>query len=113
MYLIATIFARGWEFGRNQAWRITGGAGLITVLTLIAAVILAISGHYPQWTFGPRPSLSVTLAIVDEGPACLGSGEELDAEINGCPDKRDARGLIDGLAVVGAESHAAEPEPER
>jgi hypothetical protein len=55
MYLIATIFARGWEFGRNQAWRITGGAGLITVLTLIAAVILAISGHYPQWTFGPRP----------------------------------------------------------
>jgi hypothetical protein len=26
-------------------------AGLITVLTLIAAVILAISGHYPQRTF--------------------------------------------------------------
>jgi len=46
-----TIFAGGWEFGRNQAWRITGGAGLITVLTLIAAVILAISGHYPQRTF--------------------------------------------------------------
>ena len=45
------IFAGGWEFGRNQAWRITGGAGLITVLTLIAAVILAISGHYPQRTF--------------------------------------------------------------
>jgi hypothetical protein len=51
MYLIATIFARGWEFGRNQAWRITGGAGLITVLTLIAAIILAISSHYPQRTF--------------------------------------------------------------
>jgi len=48
-----TIFAGGWEFGRNQAWRITGGAGLITVLTLIAAVILAISGHYPQRTFDP------------------------------------------------------------
>jgi hypothetical protein len=26
--------------------RITGGAGLITMLTLIAAVILAISGHH-------------------------------------------------------------------
>ena len=45
------IFAGGWEFGRNQAWRITGGAGLITVLTLITAVILAISGHYPQRIF--------------------------------------------------------------
>ena len=32
-------------------WRITGGAGLITVLTLIAAVILAISGRYPQRIF--------------------------------------------------------------
>jgi hypothetical protein len=40
------IFAGGWEFGRNQAWRITGDAGLIAALTLIAAVILAISGHY-------------------------------------------------------------------
>jgi hypothetical protein len=38
-------------------------------------------------SFGPCPSLSVTLAIVGEGPVCLGSGEELDAEINGCPDK--------------------------
>jgi hypothetical protein len=45
------IFAGGWQFGRNQAWRIIGGAGLITVLTLIAAVILAISGHYPQRIF--------------------------------------------------------------
>ena len=45
------IFAGRWEFGRNQAWRITGGAGLITVLTLIAAVILAIAGRYPQRTF--------------------------------------------------------------
>ena len=45
------IFAGSWEVGRNQAWRITGGAGLITVLTLIAAVILAISGRYPQRTF--------------------------------------------------------------
>jgi hypothetical protein len=110
MYLIVTIFAGGWEFGRNQAWRITGGAGLITVLTLIAAVILVISGHYPQRTFGPRPSLSVTLAIVGEGAVCLGGVEERDAQINGGPDERDARGLFDGLAIVGAQAHAAEPE---
>ena len=45
------IFAGGWEFGRNQAWRITGGAGLITVLTLIAAVILAIPGSHGQRIF--------------------------------------------------------------
>jgi hypothetical protein len=42
---------RGWECGRNKAWRITGGAGLITVLTLITAVILAISGRCPQQIF--------------------------------------------------------------
>jgi threonine/homoserine/homoserine lactone efflux protein len=45
------ILAGGWEYGRNQAWRIIGGAGLMAVLTLIAAVILAISGHYPQRIF--------------------------------------------------------------
>jgi hypothetical protein len=42
---------RGWEFGRNAAWRITGGGDLITLLALIAAVILAISGRYPQRIF--------------------------------------------------------------
>jgi hypothetical protein len=45
------IFAGGGECGRNEAWRITGGAGLITVLTLITAVILAISGRCPQRIF--------------------------------------------------------------
>jgi hypothetical protein len=39
---------RGWEFGRNEGWRITGRAGLITVLTLIAAVILTIPGSHGQ-----------------------------------------------------------------
>lgn len=45
------IFAGAENFGRNEAWRITGGAGRITVLTLIAAVILAISGSYGQRIF--------------------------------------------------------------
>jgi hypothetical protein len=42
---------RAGNFGRNQAWRITGGAGLITVLTLVAAVILTIPGSHGQRIF--------------------------------------------------------------
>ena len=45
------IFAGGWEFGRSAAWRITGGVGLITLLAVIAVVILAVSGRYPQRLF--------------------------------------------------------------
>ena len=45
------IFAGGWEFGRSAEWRITGGAGLITLLAVIAAIILAVSGRYPQRIF--------------------------------------------------------------
>jgi hypothetical protein len=50
-YLIVAIFAGGWEFGRNEAWRVTGGVGLIGLLALIAVVILAFSGRYPQRMF--------------------------------------------------------------
>jgi hypothetical protein len=50
-YLIVAIFAGGWGFGGNTAWRITGGGGLIALLALIAAVIMAISGRYPQQIF--------------------------------------------------------------
>jgi hypothetical protein len=50
-YLIVAIFAGGWEFGRNEAWRATGGIGLIGLLALIAVVILAFSGGYPQRLF--------------------------------------------------------------
>jgi len=50
-YLIVAIFAGGWEFGRSAAWRVTGGVGLITVLAVIAAVVLAVSGRYPQRIF--------------------------------------------------------------
>lgn len=51
-YLIVAIFAGGWEFGRNEAWRATGGIGLIGLLALIAVVMLAFSGRYPQRIFG-------------------------------------------------------------
>jgi hypothetical protein len=50
-YLIVAIFAGGWEFGRSEAWRASGGIGLIGLLTLIAVVILAFSGGYPQRMF--------------------------------------------------------------
>ena len=50
-YLIVAIFAGGWEFGRHEAWRTTGGGGLIALLVLIAVIILAISGRYPQRLF--------------------------------------------------------------
>jgi hypothetical protein len=50
--LIVAIFAGGWEFGRNTAWHVTGGGGVIGLLALIAAVILAFSGRYPQRIFG-------------------------------------------------------------
>ena len=45
------IFTAGWEFSRSPEWRITGGAGLIALLTVIAAVILAVSGRYTQRIF--------------------------------------------------------------
>ena len=45
------IFTAGWEFSRSAEWRITGGAGLITLLAVIAAVILAVSGRYTQRIF--------------------------------------------------------------
>jgi Domain of unknown function (DUF4389) len=50
-YLIVAIFAGGWEFGRSEAWRTTGGGGLISLLALIAVVMLAYSGRYPQRMF--------------------------------------------------------------
>jgi hypothetical protein len=45
------IFAGGWEFRQEPGVADHRRASLITVLTLIAAVILAISGHYPQRIF--------------------------------------------------------------
>jgi hypothetical protein len=49
-YLIVAVFAGGWGFGLSPGWRATGG-GLIALLAVIAAVILAVSGSYPQQLF--------------------------------------------------------------
>ena len=51
-YLVVAVFAGGWGFGSwNGAWRIAGGGGLVALMAVIAAVILAVSGRYPESIF--------------------------------------------------------------
>lgn len=45
-YLIVAIFAGGWGMGGNG-----GGWGLIGLLALVAAVVLAFTGRYPEQMF--------------------------------------------------------------
>ena len=49
-YLIVAIFAGGWGYGW-AGWRPAGGGGLVALLALIAAVVLAVSGRYPDTIF--------------------------------------------------------------
>ncbi|HZT64596.1 MAG TPA: DUF4389 domain-containing protein [Acidimicrobiales bacterium] len=49
-YLIVAVFAGGWGYGWS-GWRIAGGGGLIALLALISAVILAVNGRYPESLF--------------------------------------------------------------
>lgn len=50
-YLVVAVFAGGWGFGWNGAWRLASGGGLVALLTVIAAVILAVTGRYPEPVF--------------------------------------------------------------
>ncbi|HZQ28311.1 MAG TPA: DUF4389 domain-containing protein [Acidimicrobiales bacterium] len=50
-YLVVAVFAGGWGFGWTGGWRIGGGGGLIALLVLVAAVVLAFSGRYPESIF--------------------------------------------------------------
>ena len=50
-YLVVAIFVGGWGVGWNGAWRLAGGGGLVALLALIAAVILAATGRYPERIF--------------------------------------------------------------
>jgi len=33
-----------------------------------------------------------------------------EAEVSGGPDERDAGGCVEGIAIVGAQAHAAQPD---
>jgi hypothetical protein len=50
-YIIVAVFSGGWGAGRTGGPPIIGGAGLITVLALISAVILLFRGRYPTQLF--------------------------------------------------------------
>jgi hypothetical protein len=49
--IIVAVFAGGWGFGSNGGWRFAGGGGLIAILAIVAAVILAVTGKYPRPLF--------------------------------------------------------------
>jgi hypothetical protein len=48
--VIVSIFSGGWSAGVDD-WRVVGGGGLIGVVALIGAVVLAVRGRYPQELF--------------------------------------------------------------
>ena len=50
-YLIVAIFAGGWSWGTSDDWRVMGSGGLIAVVALIAAVVVAVRGRYPRELF--------------------------------------------------------------
>ncbi|HAM02432.1 MAG TPA: DUF4389 domain-containing protein [Acidimicrobiaceae bacterium] len=49
-YIVVGILAGGWGFGL-AGWRTTSGSGLIAVLAIISAVILAVTRRYPTQLF--------------------------------------------------------------
>jgi hypothetical protein len=50
-YLFVVLFAGGLGIGWTGGWRMAGGGGLIAILALIAAVVLAVRGRYPEAIF--------------------------------------------------------------
>jgi hypothetical protein len=50
-YLIVGLFAGGWATWVDDNRRLGGGAGLIAILVLVAAVVLLVSGRYPRPVF--------------------------------------------------------------
>jgi hypothetical protein len=49
-YIVVALLAGGWGFNVGGFWRIAGG-GVIALLALAGAVVLAITGRYPRELF--------------------------------------------------------------
>lgn len=49
--IIVAIFAGGWSAGSDSDLRVVGSGGLISVIAIIAAVVLAVRGTYPRELF--------------------------------------------------------------
>jgi hypothetical protein len=50
-YLVVAILAGGLGLNLDGAWRIAGGGGVIAILALAGAVVLAVTGRYPGQLF--------------------------------------------------------------
>jgi len=50
-YLIVAVLSGGWGVGRTGGPPVLGGAGLITILAVVSAVILLVRGRYPGQLF--------------------------------------------------------------
>ncbi len=50
-YFVVALLVGGLGFNANGPWRIAGGGGLIALLALAGAVVLAVTGSYPRQLF--------------------------------------------------------------
>jgi len=57
-YLVVAILAGGWGFNVNGAWRGAGGGGVIAIMALVGAFVLAVTGSYPRQLFDATMGLN-------------------------------------------------------
>ncbi len=57
-YIIVGVLAGGFGLNAGGAWRLTGGGGVIALLALAGAVVLALTGSYPRQLFDVTIGLS-------------------------------------------------------
>jgi hypothetical protein len=57
-YIVVAILAGGLGFNADGVWRIAGGGGVIALLALASALILAVTGSYPRQVFDVEMGLN-------------------------------------------------------